>query len=117
MSGQRLGKVYGAMLAAGAAKPDHQAGEPAFLVASYAPFHQRGGAGQKLTDACLGGQIIDYGGVFAGERFETIFTARIGQPAGVKNETASVAALVFQRGAPVKGKTENPQDQVGCARS
>ena len=59
-------------------------------------------SGQELANACLPVQIIDYRRVFAGERFEALFAAWIRQPAGVKNETAAMSALILRRGALVK---------------
>ena len=41
-------------------------------------------------------KIIDYRRVPAGEIFEAVFPARIGQPPAIENASAAVSGLVFR---------------------
>lgn len=89
--GQLLGEIDGAMLASGAAEGDHEIFEAAGLIAGDAGVHEREDAGEKLMDAFLLIEIVDYGSVLAGERFEAVFAAGIGEAAAIENEAAAVA--------------------------
>src|SRR6202521_58328 len=109
--GQLLGEEDGAVLAAGATERDHQILEAALLIVADAGVHQREDAGQKLVHAFLLNEIVDHRSVLAGESLEALFAAGIGEAASVEDESAAVAALVFWQ-AVVKGKTENPHDEI-----
>src|SRR6266446_5980816 len=76
------------MLAAGAAERNHQIFEAALLI-----------------------EIVDHRGVFAGESLEALFASRIREAAAIENEPAPISRFIFRR-ILVKGKTENPNDQV-----
>src|SRR6266403_1228653 len=106
-----LGEENGAMLAAGAAKRNHQVFEAALLIAVDARIHQRQDAGEKLMHALLLIEIVDHRGVFAGKSLEALFASRIGEAAAIENEPAAISSLVFRQ-VLVKRKTENPNDQV-----
>src|SRR6266436_4115772 len=99
------------MLAAGAAERNHQIFEAALLIAVDARIHQRQDAGEKLMHALLLIEIVDHRGVFAGESLEALFASRIREAAAVENEPAAISRLIFRQ-ILVKGKTENPNDQV-----
>src|SRR5208337_419327 len=90
---------------------DHQILEPALLKAGHARFHQRGRAGQELMHAFLLVQGVDDWGVFSGEFPKALFAPRVGQAAGIENETAAVAGVVLRQ-IMVKGKAENAHDQI-----
>jgi len=111
-----LGQVDGAVLAAGAAEGDHEILEAALLVDADSGVYQREDAGQELMDAFLLIEVVDDRGVFAGQGFETLFAARIGEAAAIENEAAAVSGFVGGQGL-VKGKTENPHDQIIRFRS
>src|SRR5882762_1997266 len=56
-------------------------------------------------------EVVDHRRILAGESLEALFATGIRQAAAIEHESAAVAALVF-RPAPVKGKAENPHDQI-----
>src|SRR5882724_3581478 len=56
-------------------------------------------------------EIVDHRGVFAGEGLETLFASRIREAPAIENEPAAISRFIF-REVLVKGKTENPNDQV-----
>src|SRR5882724_4215400 len=99
------------MLAAGAAERNHQILEAALLIAIDARIHQRQDAGEKLMHAFLLIEIVDHRGVFAGESLEALFASRIREAAAIENEPAAISRFIFRQ-ILVKGKTENPNDQV-----
>src|SRR6266850_6169284 len=99
------------MLAAGAAERDHQIFEAALLIAADARIHQRQDAGEKLMHAFLLIEIVDHRRVFAGESLEALFASRIREAPAIENEPAAISRFIF-REVLVKGKTENPNDQV-----
>src|SRR6266403_5062062 len=99
------------MLAAGAAKRNHHVFEAALLIAVDARIHQRQDAGEKLMHAFLLIEIVDHRGVFAGKSLEALFASRIREAAAIENEPAAISRFIFRR-ILVKGKTENPNDQV-----
>src|SRR6266850_2940548 len=99
------------MLAAGAAERNHQIFEAALLIAVDARIHQRQDAGEELMHAFLLIEIVDDRGVFAGESLEALFASRIREAAAIENEPAAISGLIFRQ-VLVKGKTENPNDQV-----
>src|SRR6266481_493877 len=99
------------MLAAGAAERNHQIFEAALLIAVDARIHQRQDAGEKLMHALLLIEIVDHRGVFAGKSLEALFASRIREAAAIENEPAAISRFIFRR-ILVKGKTENPNDQV-----
>src|SRR6267143_5640344 len=61
-------------------------------------------------------EIVDHRGVFAGESLEALFASRIREAAAIENEPAAISRLIFRQ-VLVKGKTENPNDQVFGFRS
>src|SRR6266404_4999331 len=99
------------MLAAGAVECNHQIFAAALLIAADARIHQRQDAGEKLMHAFLLIEIVDHRGVFAGEGLETLFASRIREAPAIENEPAAISRFIF-REVLVKGKTENPNDQV-----
>src|SRR5580765_6809152 len=67
-------------------------------------------------DAVLLIEIVDDGSVLAGERFEALLAAGIGEAAAIENEAAAVAGFVLRQ-ALVKRKTENADDElIGVVR-
>src|SRR5437867_1196174 len=94
---QLLRQIYGAVLASSASERHHQIFETATLIAGHASIDQCNDAPKKLMNALLLHQVIDDGGVFAGEALETFLTPRVREAACVKNESASVTRLVFGR--------------------
>src|SRR5467141_1915249 len=104
------------MLVAGAAERNHQILEAALLIAVDARIHERQDAGEKLMHAFLLIEIVDHRGVFAGESLEALFASRIREAAAIENEPAAISRLIFRQ-VLVKGKTENPNDQVFGFRS
>src|SRR5882762_4966614 len=56
-------------------------------------------------------EIVDHRGVFAGESLEALFASRIREAPAIENEPAAISRLIFRQ-LLVKGKTENPDDQV-----
>ena len=108
---QLLGEENGAVLAAGAAERDHQIFESATLILADARVHEREDAGQKLVDTFLLIEEFDDGDVFAGEGFEALFPAWIGETAAVEDEAAAVAGFVLGQTL-VKRKTENADDEI-----
>src|SRR5260370_13233102 len=61
-------------------------------------------------------EVVDDRSVFAGEGFEALFAAGIGEAAAIEDEAAAISGFVFRQ-ALVKRKTENPHDEiVGFAR-
>ena len=64
---QMLREIDRAVLAAGAAERDHQVGEAALTIVGDAGIDKRGGVREKLVDARLAIEIVDDGGVAAGE--------------------------------------------------
>src|SRR6266850_1752993 len=99
------------MLSAGAAERNHQILEAALLIAVDARIHQRQDASEELMHAFLLIEIVDDRGVFAGESLEALFASRIREAAAIKNEPAAISRFIFRQ-ILVKGKTENPNDQV-----
>ena len=61
--------------------------------------------------AFLLNEIVDHRSILAGESLETLFAAGIGEAASIEDESAAVAAFVLRQ-AVVKGKTENPHDEI-----
>src|SRR3989441_5023956 len=108
---QLLREIDGAMLAAGAAKGDHQIFEAALLITADAGVHQRQDTREKLVHAFLLIEIVDDRGVFASQSFEALFASWIGEAAAIEDESAAVSGLVCWQAA-MKGKTENAHDQV-----
>src|SRR5579863_4004930 len=92
-------EIDGAMLAAGAAERDHQVLEAALLIVAYAGIHQRHDAGQKLMHALFLIQIVDDRRVAAGEGFEVLLAAGIGEATAIENESAAMSALIFWQAA------------------
>ena len=109
--GELFGEIDGAMLAAGAAEGDHEMFEAAPAIGGDAGVDEGEDAGEKLVNAFLLIEIVDDGCVFAGERFEALFAAGIGEAAAVENETAAVAGFVLGKIA-VKRKTENANGEI-----
>src|SRR6267142_4851126 len=99
------------MLAAGAAERNHQIFEAALLIVVDARIHQRQDASEKLMHAFLLIEIVDHRRVFAGESLEAHLASRIREAAAIENEPAAISRFIF-REVLVKGKTENPNDQV-----
>src|SRR5882672_2245282 len=99
------------MLAAGAAERNHQILEAALLIAVDARIHQRQDASEELMHAFLLIEIVDDRGVFAGESLKALFASRIREAPAIENEPATISRLIFRQ-ILVKGKTENPNDQV-----
>src|SRR5207245_9246233 len=99
------------MLAAGTAEQNHQIFKAALLIVADAGIHKRKDAGEKLMHALLLSEIVDDRSVFTGESLEARFAARIGQAAAIKNEAATVAAVVLGQGR-VKGKTEKAHARI-----
>ncbi len=109
--GQLLGEENGAVLAASAAKRDHQILEAALLIIADARIHQRQDTGEKLMHAFLLVEIVDHGGIFTSERLEALLAAGIGEAAAIENESAAVPAFVLRQFL-VKRKTENADGQI-----
>src|SRR6267143_1556773 len=109
--GQLLGEEYGAMLAARTAERDHQILEAALLIVGDAGIHQRKDAGEKLVHGFLLIEIVDDRSVLAGESFEALFAAVIGETAAIAHKAAAVAAFGLRQ-ALVERKTENTHDEV-----
>jgi hypothetical protein len=109
--GQLFGEVDGAVLAAGAAEGDHKIFEAAGAIGGNAGVDEREDAGEKLVNGFLLIEVVDYGRVFAGERFEAIFAAGIGEAAAVENKAAAVAGFVFRQ-ALMERKTENADEKI-----
>ena len=72
---------------------------------------RREDAGEILVDGFLLVEVVDDGGVLAGERFEALFPAGIGEAAAVENEAAAVAGFVFRQTL-VKRKAEDADDKI-----
>ena len=89
-----LGQENGAVLAAGAAERDHQTLESAELIIIYAGIHKRIDRGEELVNAFLLIQILDHRRVLAGQVAEALFSSWIRQASAVKNEAATVSAVV-----------------------
>jgi len=106
-----FGEVDGAVLAAGAAEGDHEVFEAALLVSAHSGIHEREDAGEELVDTFLLLEVLDDGGVFAGEGFEAFFAAGVGEAAAVENKAAAVAGFVFWQ-ALMEGKTEDADDEI-----
>jgi len=66
---------------------------------------------KKLVDAFLLLEIFDDGGVFAGEGFEAVFAAGVGEAAAVEDEAAAVAGFVFGQTL-MKRKAEDADDEI-----
>ena|ERR1700721_1631495 len=88
---QVLREINRTVLASGAAERDHQAGEAALAISRDAGIDQRGGVREKLADARLAIEIVDDGRVAAGECSKFLFSAGIGQAAGIEDESAAIA--------------------------
>src|SRR5882724_5008359 len=56
-------------------------------------------------------EIVDHRSVFAGESLEALLASRIREAPAIENEPAAISRLIFRQ-ILVKGKTENPNDQV-----
>ena len=106
-----LREIDGAMLAAGASERNHQMLEAALLVGADAAIHERHHTGEKLMHALLLLEIFDDRRVFAGERFEAIFSARIRKAASIEDKSAAIAAVVFGQAA-MEREAENSYDQI-----
>ena len=65
--------------------------EAALAIGGDAGVDEGEDAGEKLVHAFLLIEVVDDGGVFAGEGFEALFAAGIGEAATVENEAAAVA--------------------------
>src|SRR5579862_176184 len=107
--GDLLRQIDGSMLPARASERHHQVLKPTLLIVAHAGVYQRHHAGQKLMDAVLLIQIIDYRSVLPGESLKLFFAPGIGQAATVENEPAAIPTLIFGQ-ASMKRKTEDPHD-------
>src|SRR5229473_5892330 len=99
------------MLAAGAAERNHQIFEAALLIVVDARIHQRQDASEKLMHAFLLIEIVDDRGIFTRESLKALFASRIREAPAIEDEPAAISRLIFRQ-VLVKGKTENPDDQV-----
>src|SRR5215472_265186 len=100
------------MLSAGASERHHQVVEAALLVAINAGFHHFDCARQKFAHARLLFQVLNHWGIFTGEWFKAFFTAGVRQGTRIKDKAATVSGFILWRAALMKGKTEDPQDQL-----
>ena len=95
--GKLLREEDGTMLTAGAAEGNHQIFEAALLIIADARIHECQNAGEKLVNAFLLIEVVDDGSILAGESFEALFAAGIGEAAAVEDETAAVAGFILRK--------------------